>query len=213
MQPSADPSAANLIPAAHMPSAMSAAATSNNPGVLQQLKAMQAQLNALIGGEQQGNMPDAILVNSAGRLVEVDGKTAVELLSKPGFRKATPDEEARYRRAILRQTPQYLRRMEQKRLAEEAKILDELEAEDADDGISLEDLLTVPVTTAQASGTPAPAAAAPAITDAPANNTETATPAPNDSKQTTDENQGSTPKPPSRRKRTTPANNTETANS
>ena len=106
MQPSnTDPSAANLIPAAHIPQAMPAAGNTKNPNVMAQLQVMQQQLSALMGIQSQEDMADVVLVNSSGRMVEVDGKSAMELLSKPGFRKATADEETRYRRAILLQTP------------------------------------------------------------------------------------------------------------
>lgn len=209
MEPSnVNPSAANLIPAAHIPQAMAAAGNTKNPNVMAQLQAMQQQLSALMGLQSQEDMADVVLVNASGRIVEVDGKTAMELLSKPGFRKATEEEETRYRKAILLQTPAYLRRMEKKRLQDEQALLDELEAEEAStDGASVEDLLKAPVTDAQKSGTPAPVAPATPAPAAQSQNTTQSTQTANDTNTNTSADE-STPKPPSRRAKAAQSQNT-----
>jgi hypothetical protein len=125
---------------------------------------MQAQINALMGGQQvEYNAPDVVMVNPGGRLVEVTGELANEYLSKPGFRKATEEEEINYRKAMLRQTPQYLRRLEKKRLQDEASYLDELELEDASgSAVSNDTLLRTKVTDAQKTGALEPADMPPA---------------------------------------------------
>lgn len=196
-----NPNPASLIPAAHIPSAIAAAG--NNQGVLAQLQSLQAQLNALMGIQSQQNLADVILVNEYGRIVEVDGKTAMELLSKPGFRRATTDEEERYRKAILRQTPAYLRRMEAKRLQDEKAILDELELEDAAGvtAVNPEDLLRAPVTDAQKSGTPAPAAVPQGQSESTTQTTQTTDDQKNNNVEAKMQTEESTPRPPSRRAR------------
>lgn len=200
MQP--NNAAAGLIPAAHMPNAIATAGNSNNPNIAEQLKAMQTQLNALMGLQSQENLADVILVNESGRIVEVDGKTAMELLSKPGFRRASTEEESRYRKAILRQTPAFLRRMESKRLQDEKAILDELEAEE-DTAESTDDLLRAPVTDSQKSGTPAPAAAPQGQSASVNQTTQTTSDQKNTNVETNTQTQTeeSTPRPPSRRAR------------
>jgi hypothetical protein len=191
--------AAGLLPAAHMPNAIAAAGS--NPNIAEQLKAMQAQLNALLGMQNQEDLADVVLVNESGRIVEVDGKAAMELLSKPGFRRASTEEEERYRKAILRQTPMYLRRMEKKRLQEEKALLDELEAEE-DAAESTDDLLRAPVTDSQKSGTPAPVST-PKVQSTPVNQPTQTTDDQKTSveKDTQTQQEESTPRPPSRRSR------------
>lgn len=197
MQPAAnsqDPT--SLIPAAHLPQAAAAVAQNakNNPNMLEMLQQMQRQINALMGVHEEQNLDDVVLVNPGGRLVEVSGKQAIEYLSKPGFRKATADEETNYRKAILRQTPQYLRKLEKKRLLEEKQLLDEIEAEDASDNISVEELLRAPVTDAQKTGAPEPKAVLDSITDA-ATGAQTSA----QDSQNTQPTADGTPKPPSRK--------------
>ncbi len=79
---------------------------------------------------------------------------ATELLSKPGFRKATEQEEINFRKAVLLQTPSVLRKLESKRLKEEADFLKGLEADDdfSAENTNVEDLLHAPVTDAQKTG-------------------------------------------------------------
>lgn len=192
---------ASLIPAAHLPQAAAVAAQNakNNPNMLEMLQQMQRQINSLMGVHEEQNLADVVLVNPGGRLVEVSGKQAIEYLGKPGFRKATPDEEANYRKAIIRQTPQYLRKLEKKRLFEEKRLLDEIEAEDASDNVSIESLLRAPVTDAQRTGAPEPNDVAKALAQStPPTNDTTGDSAPAQ----TSNNDGS-PKPPSRRARST----------
>lgn len=158
VEPTIDPT--TIIPAAHIPAAAATVQQSggqNNPNVLAMIEQMRKQLDALAGNSGGSDMGDVVLVNPYGRIVEVSGELATEYMGKVGFRRATPDEEAGYRKAILRQTPEYLRRQEIKRLREERAMLDEIEAEDAAGSTSNEDLMRATVTDAQKTGAPAPA--------------------------------------------------------
>jgi hypothetical protein len=159
VDPSADP--ATLIPAANMGAAAAALAARSkvDPNVQRQIDALQAQLTALAGGIQRNAQPDLVMVNPHGRIVEVTGKMVSEYLAKPGFRKATEEEEANYRKALVRQTPEYLRRRESKRLKAQKAILDEIEKEDEEDDKSIEELQRAPVTNGQLTNAPAPKAA------------------------------------------------------
>lgn len=178
---------ASLIPASHIPGALDKIAQAGaNPGMLNILRSMQAQIDAMMNGVAAQEMPDVVVVNPGGRLVEITGESSVEYLAKPGFRKATPEEEANYRKAMLRQTPEYLRRMEKKRLQDEAAMYDELERDDTISGKSNEDLLRATVTEAQKTGAMEPGTL-PAQT--PVQTPENTPPATND-----------TPEPPKRGK-------------
>jgi|GEM_PF-6638371 len=196
VEPTVDP--ATIIPAAHIPSAAAAVQQNggqNNPNVLAMIEQMRKQLDALAGNAGGAEMGDVVLVNPYGRIVEVSGELSTEYMGKVGFRRATPDEEAGYRKAILRQTPEYLRRQEKKRLQEERAMLDELENEDVAGGASNEDLMRATVTDAQKTGAPAPAAPAKAQSQA------TQAPKTGESAQDATDAGDSTPKPPSRRAR------------
>ncbi len=210
MQPSNSQDPTNLIPAAHLPQAAAAVAQNakNNPDMLQMLQAMQRQINSLMGVQEEQNLADVVLVNPGGRVVEVSGKQAVEYLSKAGFRKATPEEETNYRRAMIRQTPEYLRRLEKKRLIEEKQLLDEIDAEDAADSVSIDSLLRAPVTDAQKTGAPEPKAIADALAQAQtASNTQNTTSNTTTSTSTED----GSPKPPSRKDKAAAKNDTTTS--
>ena len=214
MQPSNDANPANLIPAAHLPQAASTLASSgtNNQQVLSMLRQIQEQINALSGQvNAQDQLPDVVMVNPGGRIVEVSGKQAVEYLAKPGYRRANEQEEINFRKAILRQTPEFLKRLERKRLSDEKKFMDELEAEDAlNDPTTLEQLLKTNVTEAQKTGALTPEQVAelnvpksPSTPDAPkVPATETATGSENGS----DTNE----KPPKRGVKSTSTTNTNT---
>lgn len=194
----------SIIPAANIPAAAAAvqqAGGQNNPQVMQMIDAMRKQLDALAGNVVADQLGDVVLVNPHGRIVEVSGELATEYMGKVGFRKATPDEEANYRKAILRQTPEYLRRQEIKRLQAEKAMLDELEAEDAGSAVSNDELLRAPVTDSQRTGAPAPAAP---VTPAPAAPNQTTTTQTANETQTNNGADQSTPKPPSRRAKAAP---------
>ncbi len=152
--PSTDP--ISLIPAAHLETAAQSVAShgANNPNVTTILQGLQAQINSLMGQQIQKDLPDIILVNPSGRVVAVSGRNSAEYLAKAGFRKATPEEEANYQKAILRQTQEFLRRMERKRLVDEKKFMDELEKEDAvaENTESVKDLQRTTITDAQKTG-------------------------------------------------------------
>ncbi len=145
-----------LIPAAHLPQAVSSVASqsTNNPNVTTILQGLQAQINALMGQQIKEQLPDVILVNPSGRVVAVSGRNSAEYLSKPGFRKATETEEANYHKAILRQTQEFLRRLERKRLLDEKNFMDALEKEGeiVESEQTTKDLQRTTVTDAQKTG-------------------------------------------------------------
>jgi hypothetical protein len=150
---------ASLIPAAHLPAAAETIGNrtqggKSNPRDMQLLNSLQAQLNTLMGNASGASYTDLIMVNPHGRIVEISGDMVEEHLAKPGFRKATSEEEANYRRAIIRQTPEYLRRREKKRLQEQAELLDSIEEEDANEDVSTESLLRAPIADGQLTGAP-----------------------------------------------------------
>ncbi len=139
---------ASLIPAAHLD-----VAAQNNPNIMSIVQDLQNQINKFTGQVIQEELPDVILVNPSGRIVAVSGRNSAEYLSKAGFRKATPDEEASYNKAILLQTQEFLRRLERKRIVDEKLFMDELEKEGLiDEPVSTESLLRAKVTDAQKTG-------------------------------------------------------------
>lgn len=155
MQPNNTTDPISLIPAAHLgTAAQSVANQPANPNVTTILQGLQAQINSLMGQQIQQDLPDVTLVNPSGRVVAVAGRNSAEYLAKAGFRKATPEEEANYQRAILRQTQEFLKRMERKRLVDEKKFMDELEKEGEieDASTSTKDLQRATITDAQKTG-------------------------------------------------------------
>lgn len=149
---------ASLIPTAHLPQVTqnvvnTASTQPNNPNIVSLIQDLQNQINKINGQVVQEELPDVILVNPSGRVVAVSGRNSAEYLSKAGFRKATPEEEAGYNKAILYQTQEYLRRMERKRIVDEKLFMDGLEKE----GLivepeSNESLLRTTITDAQKTG-------------------------------------------------------------
>lgn len=152
VDPVVDP--VSIIPAGQLPAAAAAVQSRrqngpSDPRDVQLLQSIQNQLSALMGKAVAGQQPDLVVVNPHGRVVEISGSMVSEYLAKPGFRKASKDEETNYRKAILRQMPDYLIRREKKRLQEQAKLLDNLEAEDDLDNTSLDELQRAPVVDGQ----------------------------------------------------------------
>lgn len=140
------------IPAAHLPAAVTVA-SQNGANVDSILKGLQDQINSLKGVQSQEVLPDVVLVNPSGRVVAVSGRNSAEYLAKAGFRKATPEEEANYKRAVLRQSQEFLKRVERKRLVDEKHFLDDLESDgELESTVSTEALLRTKVTDAQKTG-------------------------------------------------------------
>ncbi len=182
MSSNPDVNPVSLIPSAHLPAATAAAAQGGNTELL---KTLQAQLNYLMGNTSTVDLSDIVVVNPTGRIVEITGEMATEYLARPGFRKATPEEEESYRKAMIRQMPEYLRRQEKKRLQAEASMLDYLDDEDTEitPTVAKKDPLQTVVTDAQKTGalTPEQVAQLPdnTVTEAPtATATSTDTPVP-----------------------------------
>lgn len=203
---------ASLIPAAHLPQVANALATSgsNNQQVLSMLRQIQEQINAISGQVSAGDqMPDVVMVNPVGRIVEVNGKQAVEYLAKPGYRKANEQEEINYRKAILRQTPEFLKRLEAKRISDEKKFMDQLEAEDAlNDPTTLEQLLSTNVTDAQKTGALEPEQVAKVNTPQSPTSIDTTTSVVNEATRSTGSDQTQNETPPKRGAKATSTNTT-----
>jgi hypothetical protein len=156
VDPSVDP--VSTIPAANLAAAaqtVGGGAAQGNPRDVALLQSIQAQLNQLMGKATGQSQTDLVMVNPGGRIVEISGEMVDEYLGKAGFRKATDEEEANYRKAILRSMPEYLRRREKKRLQEQAALLDSLEEEDDFENVSTDDLQRAPVNPGQLTGAPA----------------------------------------------------------
>lgn len=199
VDPTVDP--LSVIPKAHLGTALDAAKNrvkNGNSGQqdTQLLTALQQVIALLTGGGDE-QREDVVMVNPHGRIIEVSGQYVDEWINKPGFRAATPEETDNYRKAMLRQTAEYLRRREAKRLADQKRLMDDLENDEDDSNVSTEDLMRAKVTDAQKTGALSPEQ----VSQLKRPDQTTNTPAPKDGETTT------APKdktPPKRNGRRTP---------
>lgn len=158
VDPTVDP--LSIIPQAHLGTVVSAAQnrikSGGNSASDKQLLNVLQQAIALLTGNGSEKRDDVVMVNPHGRIIEVAGEFVDEWINKPGFRAATPEEVERYRTAMLRQTAEYLQRREAKRIADQKKLMLELENEEESSGLSDEDLVRANVTDAQKTGALSP---------------------------------------------------------
>lgn len=75
------------------------------------------------------DLPDVVLMNPGGRVVEVPGELAEKLLFENGYRRATETEAAPIAEYRKRTHPEILKRAEIRRVREQRHSVDELEAE------------------------------------------------------------------------------------
>lgn len=90
------------------------------------------------------DLPDVVLVNPGGRVIEVTGAMAQDLLMQMGYRRASEQEAASYEDMKKRNHPELLKRAEMRRVREERARLDALEREIAAEDTKVETPPTEP---------------------------------------------------------------------
>lgn len=87
------------------------------------------QNNAIEYQPEEADLPDMVLVNPGGRVIEVPGELGQELLLQMGYRRATEAEAKQIDDYKKRTHPEILKRAEVKRVRAQRQAVDELERE------------------------------------------------------------------------------------
>jgi hypothetical protein len=75
------------------------------------------------------DLPDVVLVNPGGRVVEVTGELAEKLMLENGYRRATENEAKSIEDYKKRTNPEILKRQELRRVRAERTLADQIEKE------------------------------------------------------------------------------------